>query len=640
MAEIILQDGAKREFADGCSLGDAVAQLSNSLAKKVLVAKVDGEVTDLRRPVKDGSTVEFLTFESQEGKDALRHTASHIMAQAVRRLFKDVKVAIGPAIENGFYYDFDTEHRFTKDDFAAIEAEMHKIVKENLPVTYEEVSRAEALAMFEKENEIYKVELIKDLPEDATISVYRQGDFYDLCAGPHVMTTGQVKAFKLLSVAGAYWRGDEKNKMLQRIYGTAFDKQSSLDEYLKLREEAERRDHRKLGKEMDLFSFHEEGPGFPFFHPKGMLLRQTLLKFWNELHDRYEYDQISTPIILNRQLWEQSGHWDHYRENMYFTTIDDEPYAIKPMNCPGGILVYKSNVHSYRDFPMRTAELGLVHRHELHGALHGLFRVRSFTQDDAHIFMLPSQMKKEITGVLDLFDEAYKMFGLPYHVELSTRPENSMGSDEIWDLATKTLKEAIEEKGVPYQINEGDGAFYGPKIDFHLEDSIGRTWQCGTIQLDMQMPERFELEYTAADGSKKRPVMIHRVCFGSIERFIGILTEEFAGFFPTWLAPVQVVIMNITDSQSEYVNELTQKLSNAGIRVKADLRNEKIGFKIREHTLRRVPYMLVCGDKEVESGKVAVRTRRGKDLGSMDVNEVIEKLQQEIRSRSLKQLEE
>lgn len=633
MAEIILQDGAKREFADGCSLGDAVAQLSNSLAKKVLVAKVDGEVTDLRRPVKDGSTVEFLTFESQEGKDALRHTASHIMAQAVRRLFKDVKVAIGPAIENGFYYDFDTEHRFTKDDFAAIEAEMHKIVKENLPVTYEEVSRAEALAMFEKENEIYKVELIKDLPEDATISVYRQGDFYDLCAGPHVMTTGQVNAFKLLSVAGAYWRGDEKNKMLQRIYGTAFDKQSSLDEYLKLREEAERRDHRKLGKEMDLFSFHEEGPGFPFFHPKGMLLRQTLLKFWNELHDRYEYDQISTPIILNRQLWEQSGHWDHYRENMYFTTIDDEPYAIKPMNCPGGILVYKSNVHSYRDFPMRTAELGLVHRHELHGALHGLFRVRSFTQDDAHIFMLPSQMKKEITGVLDLFDEAYKMFGLPYHVELSTRPENSMGSDEIWDLATQTLKEAIEEKGVHYQINEGDGAFYGPKLDFHVKDSIGRTWQCGTIQLDMLMPERFDMTYVGEDGQKHRPVMVHRACFGSIERFIGILIEHYAGAFPVWLAPTQVKILPISEKQMDYAVELRKKFKKAGIRVELDESNEKIGYKIRKAQMEKVPYMCVIGEKEVQEQTVSVRDRSQGDLGSRNVDGFIAHIQELSESR-------
>ena len=459
---------------------------------------------------------------------------------------------------------------------------MHKIVKENLPVTYEEVSRAEALAMFEKENEIYKVELIKDLPEDATISVYRQGDFYDLCAGPHVMTTGQVKAFKLLSVAGAYWRGDEKNKMLQRIYGTAFDKQSSLDEYLKLREEAERRDHRKLGKEMDLFSFHEEGPGFPFFHPKGMLLRQTLLKFWNELHDRYEYDQISTPIILNRQLWEQSGHWDHYRENMYFTTIDDEPYAIKPMNCPGGILVYKSNVHSYRDFPMRTAELGLVHRHELHGALHGLFRVRSFTQDDAHIFMLPSQMKKEITGVLDLFDEAYKMFGLPY---------------------------------------------------FHVKDSIGRTWQCGTIQLDMLMPERFDMTYVGEDGQKHRPVMVHRACFGSIERFIGILIEHYAGAFPVWLAPTQVKILPISEKQMDYAVELRKKFKKAGIRVELDESNEKIGYKIRKAQMEKVPYMCVIGEKEVQEQTVSVRDRSQGDLGSRNVDEFIAHIQELSESR-------
>ncbi|MBF1318695.1 MAG: threonine--tRNA ligase [Megasphaera micronuciformis] len=447
------------------------------------------------------------------------------------------------------------------------------------------------------------------------------------------MTTGQVKAFKLLSVAGAYWRGDEKNKMLQRIYGTAFDKQSSLDEYLKLREEAERRDHRKLGKEMDLFSFHEEGPGFPFFHPKGMLLRQTLLKFWNELHDRYEYDQISTPIILNRQLWEQSGHWDHYRENMYFTTIDDEPYAIKPMNCPGGILVYKSNVHSYRDFPMRTAELGLVHRHELHGALHGLFRVRSFTQDDAHIFMLPSQMKKEITGVLDLFDEAYKMFGLPYHVELSTRPENSMGSDEIWDLATKTLKEAIEEKGVPYQINEGDGAFYGPKLDFHVKDSIGRTWQCGTIQLDMLMPERFDMTYVGEDGQKHRPVMVHRACFGSIERFIGILIEHYAGAFPVWLAPTQVKILPISEKQMDYAVELRKKFKKAGIRVELDESNEKIGYKIRKAQMEKVPYMCVIGEKEVQEQTVSVRDRSQGDLGSRNVDEFIAHIQELSESR-------
>lgn len=623
MVEIVLKDGSKKQFADSCTLGEAVAQISNSLARKVLVAKVNNEVTDLRMPLIDGSHVEFLTFDSQAGKDALRHTASHIMAQAVRRLFKNVKVAIGPAIETGFYYDFDTEYRFTKDDFEAIEKEMHKIVKENLPVTYEEITREDALELFGKDNEIYKVELINELPAHTKISLYRQGEFYDLCAGPHVMSTGQVKAFKLLAVAGAYWRGNEKNKMLQRIYGTAFEKQSQLDEYIRMREEAEKRDHRKLGKEMDLFSFHEEGPGFPFFHAKGMVLRQTLLKFWNGLHDEADYDQISTPIILNRRLWEQSGHWEHYRDNMYFTTIDDEPYAVKPMNCPGGILVYKSNVHSYRDFPMRVAELGLVHRHELHGALHGLFRVRSFTQDDAHIFMLPEQMKEEITGVLDLFHKAYSVFGLEYHVELSTRPENSMGSDEIWELATKTLQEAIEEKGVPYQINEGDGAFYGPKLDFHVKDSIGRTWQCGTIQLDMLMPERFDMTYIGEDGRKHRPVMVHRACFGSIERFIGILIENYAGAFPVWLAPVQVKLLPISEKCMDYAVALRKKFKAAGVRVELDESNEKIGYKIRRAQMEKVPYMAVIGDKEAQSGTVSVRHRTQGDMGAVNVDEFI-----------------
>lgn len=626
MVEIVLKDGSKKQFADSCTLGEAVAQISNSLARKVLVAKVNNEVTDLRMPLIDGSHVEFLTFDSQAGKDALRHTASHIMAQAVRRLFKNVKVAIGPAIETGFYYDFDTEYRFTKDDFEAIEKEMHKIVKENLPVTYEEITREDALELFGKDNEIYKVELINELPAHTKISLYRQGEFYDLCAGPHVMSTGQVKAFKLLAVAGAYWRGNEKNKMLQRIYGTAFEKQSQLDEYIRMREEAEKRDHRKLGKEMDLFSFHEEGPGFPFFHAKGMVLRQTLLKFWNGLHDEADYDQISTPIILNRRLWEQSGHWEHYRDNMYFTTIDDEPYAVKPMNCPGGILVYKSNVHSYRDFPMRVAELGLVHRHELHGALHGLFRVRSFTQDDAHIFMLPEQMKEEITGVLDLFHKAYSVFGLEYHVELSTRPENSMGSDEIWELATKTLQEAIEEKGVPYQINEGDGAFYGPKLDFHVKDSIGRTWQCGTIQLDMLMPERFDMTYIGEDGRKHRPVMVHRACFGSIERFIGILIENYAGAFPVWLAPVQVKLLPISEKCMDYAVALRKKFKAAGVRVELDESNEKIGYKIRRAQMEKVPYMAVIGDKEAQSGTVSVRHRTQGDMGAVNVDEFIAKI--------------
>ena len=623
MAELILKDGSKKEFADGISLAEAVKQLSNSLAKKVLVAKVNGEVTDLREPITDGSTVEFLTFDDQAGKDTLRHTASHVMAQAIQHLFPGVKFAIGPSIENGFYYDLDTEHRFTQEDFPAIEAEMAKIVKENLPLTKEVVSREDALKLFKEAGQDYKVELIQDLPEDAEISLYRQGDFVDLCAGPHTASSGAVKAFKLQTVAGAYWRGDEHNKMLQRIYGTAFEKKSDLDDYLHMLEEAEKRDHRKLGKQLDLFSFHEEGPGFPFFHAKGMVLRKTLLKLWYELHDEAEYDEISTPTILSRHLWEQSGHWDHYRENMYFTTIDDEPYAIKPMNCPGGILVYKSNVHSYRDFPMRMAELGLVHRHELHGALHGLFRVRCFTQDDAHIFMLPSQMKQEISGVMDLIDKAYKIFGLDYHVELSTRPEDSMGSDEIWDLATKTLREVIEEKGVPFQINEGDGAFYGPKLDFHVKDSIGRTWQCGTIQLDMLMPERFDMTYIGEDGQKHRPVMVHRTVFGSVERFLGILIENYNGAFPVWLAPVQVKFLPISDKHLAYAKELRKKFKKMGIRVEVDESNEKIGYKIRKAQMEKVPYMAVIGDKEMESNTLSIRDRSKGDIGAQPVDDFI-----------------
>lgn len=633
MAELILKDGSKKVFADGISLAEAVKQLSNSLAKKVLVAKVNGEVTDLREPITDGSTVEFLTFDDQAGKDTLRHTASHVMAQAIQHLFPGVKFAIGPSIENGFYYDLDTEHRFTQEDFPAIEAEMAKIVKENLPLTKEVVSREDALKLFKDAGQDYKVELIQDLPEDAEISLYRQGDFVDLCAGPHTASTGAVKAFKLQTVAGAYWRGDEHNKMLQRIYGTAFEKKSDLDDYLHMLEEAEKRDHRKLGKQLDLFSFHEEGPGFPFFHAKGMVLRKTLLKLWYELHDEAEYDEISTPTILSRHLWEQSGHWDHYRENMYFTTIDDEPYAIKPMNCPGGILVYKSNVHSYRDFPMRMAELGLVHRHELHGALHGLFRVRCFTQDDAHIFMLPSQMKQEISGVMDLIDKAYKIFGLDYHVELSTRPEDSMGSDEIWDLATKTLREVIEEKGVPFQINEGDGAFYGPKLDFHVKDSIGRTWQCGTIQLDMLMPERFDMTYIGEDGQKHRPVMVHRTVFGSVERFLGILIENYNGAFPVWLAPVQVKLLPISDKHLAYAKELRKKFKKMGIRVEVDESNEKIGYKIRKAQMEKVPYMAVIGDKEMENNTLSIRDRAKGDIGAQPVDDFIAHVQELTATR-------
>ena len=633
MAELILKDGSKKVFADGISLAEAVKQLSNSLAKKVLVAKVNGEVTDLREPITDGSTVEFLTFDDQAGKDTLRHTASHVMAQAIQHLFPGVKFAIGPSIENGFYYDLDTEHRFTQEDFPAIEAEMAKIVKENLPLTKEVVSREDALKLFKEAGQDYKVELIQDLPEDAEISLYRQGDFVDLCAGPHTASTGAVKAFKLQTVAGAYWRGDEHNMMLQRIYGTAFEKKSDLDDYLHMLEEAEKRDHRKLGKQLDLFSFHEEGPGFPFFHAKGMVLRKTLLKLWYELHDEAEYDEISTPTILSRHLWEQSGHWDHYRENMYFTTIDDEPYAIKPMNCPGGILVYKSNVHSYRDFPMRMAELGLVHRHELHGALHGLFRVRCFTQDDAHIFMLPSQMKQEISGVMDLIDKAYKIFGLDYHVELSTRPEDSMGSDEIWDLATKTLREVIEEKGVPFQINEGDGAFYGPKLDFHVKDSIGRTWQCGTIQLDMLMPERFDMTYIGEDGQKHRPVMVHRTVFGSVERFLGILIENYNGAFPVWLAPVQVKFLPISDKHLAYAKELRKKFKKMGIRVEVDESNEKIGYKIRKAQMEKVPYMAVIGDKEMENNTLSIRDRAKGDIGAQPVDDFIAHVQELTATR-------
>ena len=633
MAELILKDGTKKSFADGISLQEAVKQLSNSLAKKVLVAKVNGEITDLRETIIDGSTVEFLGADTQEGKDTLRHTAAHIMAQAIQHLFPGVKFAIGPSIENGFYYDMDTEHRFTQEDFAAIEAEMGRIVKENLPLEKEVISRDAALDMFKKAGQDYKVELIQDLPADVQISLYRQGDFVDLCRGPHAASTGAVKAFKLQTVAGAYWRGDEHNKMLQRIYGTAFEKKSELEDYLHMLEEAEKRDHRKLGKQMDLFSFHEEGPGFPFFHAKGMVLRKTLLKFWYELHSEAEYDEISTPTILSRHLWEQSGHWDHYRDNMYFTTIDDEPYAIKPMNCPGGILVYKSNVHSYRDFPMRMAELGLVHRHELHGALHGLFRVRCFTQDDAHIFMLPSQMKSEIRGVMDLFDKAYKVFGLDYHVELSTRPEDSMGSDEIWDLATNTLREVIEERGIPYQINEGDGAFYGPKLDFHVKDSIGRTWPCGTIQLDMLMPERFDMTYIGEDGQKHRPVMVHRTCFGSVERFLGILIENYGGAFPVWLAPVQVKFLPISDKHLEYAKELRKKFKKLGIRVEVDESNEKIGYKIRKAQMEKVPYMAIIGDKEMESQTLSIRDRSKGDIGAKPIDEFIAHIQDLTESR-------
>ena len=631
---IILPDGSSKAFAAGTTLGEAVKQISNSLAKKVLAADVNGELTDLREVLVEGSKVSFLTFAEDGGKHAFRHTASHVMAQAVKRLWPDAQLAIGPAIENGFYYDIDMEHKLVPEDLPKIEAEMSRIVKENLPIEKVLMERQEALDFFAAKHENYKVELINDLPEDAVISAYKQGEFTDLCAGPHLASTGKVKAFKLQSIAGAYWRGDEKNKMLQRIYGTAFEKKEELEEYLHLLEEAARRDHRKLGKELGLFVIKEEGPGFPFFLPKGMAVRNALEDFWREVHHDYDYEEVRTPIILSKHLWETSGHWFHYRENMYTTQIDGAEYAIKPMNCPGGILVYANEMHSYRDFPIRMAELGLVHRHELSGALHGLFRVRSFTQDDAHVFMTPSQIKEELMSVIDLFGRIYSQFGLSYHVELSTKPEGAIGDDAIWELATEALREAIEAKGIPYRINEGDGAFYGPKLDFHIRDSIGRTWQCGTIQLDMNLPERFNLEYIAEDGQKHRPIMIHRACFGSMERFIGILIEHFAGAFPTWMAPVQVKILPISEKHVEYAEKLRKAFKDAYVRVELDDRSEKIGYKIRQAQMEKVSYMLVVGDKEVEEGKVAVRKRGVGEQGAIPWEEFLANIQQEIKDRA------
>ncbi|SNU99691.1 Threonine--tRNA ligase [Megamonas hypermegale] len=636
MAKITLKDGAVREVAEGTTVLDFVKNLSNSLAKKALACKIDGETRDLTTVIDGDHQIDILTFEDADGRWALRHSAAHIMAQAVKRLYgdKNVKLAIGPAIDNGFYYDFDMDHQLNNEDLLKIEKEMKKIVKENLPIVRKEVTRQEALDFFNAQGEIYKVELINDLPEDAMITMYTQGDFTDLCAGPHVVSTGKVKALKLQSVAGAYWRGNEKNKMLQRIYGTAFEKQADLDAYLKMLEEAAKRDHRKLGKELDLFSLHEEGPGFPFFHPNGMVIRNELINYWREVHRKFGYQEIKTPMILNRKLWETSGHWDHYKENMYFTKIDGEDYAIKPMNCPGGMLVYLTQQHSYRDLPLRLGELGLVHRHELSGALHGLMRVRNFTQDDAHIFMLPSQIEGEIQKTIDLFDQVYSTFGLTYHAELSTRPDDSMGSDEVWELATNALKNALEHRGLKYVINEGDGAFYGPKIDFHLTDSIGRTWQCGTIQLDMLMPEKFDLTYIGEDGQKHRPVMIHRVVYGSIERFIGILIENYAGAFPAWLAPVQVKILPISDKYTDYAYEIKRKMFDLGIRVEVDDRNEKIGYKIREAQVKKVPYSIIVGENELENKNISVRKRREKETVTMDTDTFINNLLEEIKTKA------
>ena len=636
MIKVTLKDGAVREIEAGSSILDFVKSVSNSLAKKVLAAKLDGKTVDLTTKLEKDCAVQFLTFEDADGRWALRHTASHVLAQAIKHVYKDQKVqlAIGPAIENGFYYDIDMEKKLTDEDLKDIEKEMEKIVKQNIPLVRKEVSRAEALKLFADKGEGYKVELINDLPEDATISLYEQGDFVDLCAGPHVLSTGKVKAIKLQSIAGAYWRGDEHNKMLQRIYGTAFEKKEDLEAYLHMLEEAAKRDHRKLGKELDIFSLHEEGPGFPFFHPNGMIIRNELINYWREVHRRYGYLEVKTPMIMNRQLWEQSGHWDHYKENMYFTKIDGEDYAIKPMNCPGGMLVYKTQPHSYRELPLRLGELGLVHRHELSGALHGLFRVRNFTQDDAHIFMTPDQIEGEIQKVINLFDEVYSTFGLSYHAELSTRPKDSMGSDEVWEKATAALRNALEHRGLKYVVNEGDGAFYGPKIDFHLRDSIGRTWQCGTIQLDMLMPEKFDLTYVGEDGQKHRPVMIHRVVYGSIERFISILIENYAGAFPVWLAPVQIKILPITDKHQDYAFELKRKMFDLGLRVEVDDRSEKVGYKIRESQVKKVPYTLVVGDQEMADKTVNVRKYGEKDSQSMNVDAFIKEVQEKIATKA------
>ena len=634
---ITLKDGSKKEYGQPMSVIDIAADLSEGLARVATAGEVDGETVDLRTVLDRDCALNILTFDDPEGAGAFRHTTSHIMAQAIKRLYPQVKLAIGPSIADGFYYDVDSDTPLTTEDLEKIEKEMKKIVKEALPITRFTMPRNEAIAYFKEKEEPYKEELIEDLPEGEEISFYQQGEFVDLCAGPHLMSTKPVKAFKLTSLAGAYWRGSEKNKMLTRIYGTSFTKKADLETYLTRLEEAKKRDHRKLGKQLGLFMMREEGPGFPFFLPKGMVLKNTLLDYWREIHRKAGYVEISTPIMLSRHLWETSGHWDHYKENMYTTVIDDVDFAIKPMNCPGGILVYQSEPRSYRDLPLRMGELGLVHRHEKSGQLHGLMRVRCFTQDDAHIFMMPEQIRDEIKGVAKLIDEVYQLFGFKYHVELSTRPEDSMGSDEDWEMATEALRGALDDLGLPYVVNEGDGAFYGPKIDFHLEDSIGRTWQCGTIQLDFQLPLRFNCEYIGADGEKHRPIMIHRVAFGSIERFIGILIEHFAGAFPTWLAPVQAKVLPISDKHMEYAKKVEAALAQAGIRCETDSRAEKIGYKIREARLEKVPYMLVVGAKEEEEGLVSVRSRFAGDEGQRKLSEFITDIKEEISSRRIRE---
>lgn len=634
MITIRLKDGKELHFENEVTLFEAAKKISNSLAKDVLVAKVDGELTDIRNNITDGTQVEFFTKADKEGLFTLRHTAAHVMAQAIQHLYPGTKFAIGPAIDGGFYYDLESDHVFSQEDFAAIEKEMAKIAKANLPIEKKILSRNEALEFFRSRNQDYKVILIQDLPEDAIISTYTQGDFTDLCRGPHVRSTGKLKVFKLMTVAGAYWRGDEHNKMLQRIYATAFFDKEELDRFLFVRAEAEKRDHRKLGKQLNLFSFHEEGPGFPFFHPKGMVIRNELIAYERELFREFGYEEIMTPIILSKKLWLQSGHWDHYKENMYFTQIDEEDYAVKPMNCPGGILYYKTNQHSYRELPKRVGEFGIVHRHELHGALHGLFRVRVFTQDDAHIFMTQDQMKDEVIKTMEMYRKLYSVFGLEYHVELSTRPENSMGSEELWEISTNALRDAVEAAGVPYVINEGDGAFYGPKLDFHIKDCLGRTWQCGTIQMDMQLPERFDVNYVGEDGEKHRAVMLHRAGYGSLERFIGILIEHFAGAFPSWIAPVQVKVVPVTEKHMNYARSVADALSASNVRVEIEEGNDTLGYKIRKAQMEKVPYTLVVGDKEMNRHTVSIRSRKNGDEGSLPVAVFVSNLIREIRDRS------
>lgn len=630
---ITLPDGSKREYQNGTTPIEVAKSISEGLARKVCAAELNGELVDLRTEIHEDSSLKLLTFEDEGGRAAFRHTSSHILAQAVKRLFPETKLAIGPSIAEGFYYDFDREEPFTPDDLAALEAEMKKIAKEGLELTRFTLPRAEAIALAKEKGEPYKVELIEDLPEDVELSFYKQGEFTDLCAGPHLMNTKLVKAVKLTSLAGAYWRGSEKNKMLTRIYGTSYPNNADLEAYLQRIEEAKKRDHRKLGKELGLFTMMEEGPGFPFFLPKGMVLKNTLIDYWRKIHEREGYVEISTPVMLTRDLWETSGHWDHYKENMYTTVIDDTDFAIKPMNCPGGMLVYKSEPRSYRDLPLRIGELGLVHRHEKSGALHGLMRVRCFTQDDAHIFMMPEQITEEIKGVVRLIDEVYQMFGFKYHVELSTKPENSIGSDEDWEMATNGLIKALDEMNIEYVVNEGDGAFYGPKIDFHLEDSLGRTWQCGTIQLDFQLPMRFEAEYMGADGEKHRPIMIHRVAFGSIERFIGILIEHYAGAFPLWLAPVQTRVIPLTSRNEGYAKQVLAQLKEAGLRAELDSRNEKVGYLIREAQLQKIPYMIVVGDKEEADGTISVRDRKTSGTTVMKAGEFIAQAAELIKEK-------